>query len=277
MLDLEQVVHQIVKPPRAWKNTPAEKLPDLDALTERRVFFSGTARQAADAYSQNANATVVTSLAGIGLDKTWAEMVADPASSVNGHRIDARGAFGNMKIQLESNPLATNPEILRIDGAQPRPSDRTARQCSRRVGLTIMDRIQPEIPADLRALMAEIGPKGAPRGHIKLTVDRFTAVHKRRPADDLRITGDITYGDHPRQMFNVYVPKIDRQDRASLLFVQGGAFFDGHRIRNEEIYSCRAIRPQRCRRHQYRLSPLGRRQISPCDGRRGQGRRLDAR
>ena len=104
-----------------------------------------------------------------------------------------------------------------------------------------MDRIQPEIPADLRALMAEIGPKGAPRGHIKLMVDRFTAVHKRRPADDLRITGDITYGDHPRQMFNVYVPKIDRQDRASLLFVQGGAFVDGHRNRNEEIYSCRAI------------------------------------
>ena len=110
MLDLKEVVHQIIKPPRAWKNTPAEKLPDLDALTERRVFFSGTARQAADAYSQNANATVVTSLAGIGLDKTWAEMVADPASSVNGHRIDARGTFGNMEIQLESNPLATNPK-----------------------------------------------------------------------------------------------------------------------------------------------------------------------
>jgi aspartate dehydrogenase len=110
VLELEEVVHQIVKPPRACKNTPAEQLLDLDALTERKVFFSGTARRAAADYPQNANATVVTSLAGIGLDKTRVEMVADPASTRNGHRITARGAFGRMEISLENNPLATNPK-----------------------------------------------------------------------------------------------------------------------------------------------------------------------
>lgn len=110
VLDLEEVVHQIVKPPRAWKNTPADGLLDLDALTERRVFFSGTAREAAAAYPKNANATVVTALAGLGLDKTRVEMVADPASTVNGHRIAARGAFGRLEIVLENNPLATNPK-----------------------------------------------------------------------------------------------------------------------------------------------------------------------
>src|SRR5450756_115453 len=68
VLGLDDVLHQIVKPPLAWKATPAERLIDLDRLTERAVFFSGTARQAAASYPQNASATVVTSLAGIGLD-----------------------------------------------------------------------------------------------------------------------------------------------------------------------------------------------------------------
>lgn len=110
VLGLDEVVHQIFKPPRAWKNTPAEKLIDLDRITDRAVFFSGSAREAAASYPQNANATIVTSLAGIGLDRTRVEMVADPASSMNGHRITARGDFGQMQIVLENRPLATNPK-----------------------------------------------------------------------------------------------------------------------------------------------------------------------
>lgn len=109
-LGLDSVVHQIVKPPVAWKGTPAEKLLDLAALSERKVFFSGTAREAASQYPQNANATVVTSLAGIGLDKTEVELVADPAVTLNGHHITATGGFGRMSISLENNPLATNPK-----------------------------------------------------------------------------------------------------------------------------------------------------------------------
>jgi aspartate dehydrogenase len=110
VLGLDDVLHQIVKPPLAWKTTPAERLIDLDHLTERTIFFSGTAREAAASYPQNANATVVTSLAGIGLDRTRVEMVADPASVMNGHRIAARGAFGRMEITLENKPLSSNPK-----------------------------------------------------------------------------------------------------------------------------------------------------------------------
>ena len=110
VLGLEEVTHQIVKPPVAWKGTPAEKLLDLSALSERTVFFTGTAREAAGQYPQNANATVVTALAGIGLDKTRVELVADPTFRSNGHRIIARGAFGRLDITLENNPLPTNPK-----------------------------------------------------------------------------------------------------------------------------------------------------------------------
>jgi aspartate dehydrogenase len=110
VLGLDEVMHQIVKPPIAWTGTPAEKLLDLARLTERQVFFTGSAREAAGQYPQNANATVVTALAGIGLDKTRVELVADPAFRTNGHRIVARGGFGRMEIVLENNPLATNPK-----------------------------------------------------------------------------------------------------------------------------------------------------------------------
>jgi aspartate dehydrogenase len=110
VLALEGVLHQIVKPPVAWKNTPAEKLLDLDALKERTVFFSGAARDAATQYPQNANATVVTSLAGIGIDKTRVELVADPEAKTNGHRIVASGGFGRMEVVLQNNALATNPK-----------------------------------------------------------------------------------------------------------------------------------------------------------------------
>lgn len=110
VLDLDEVTHQIVKPPRAWAGTPAEKLLDLGRLSERTVFFSGTAREAARQYPQNANATVVTSLAGLGLDRTLVELIADPTSRLNGHRIVARGGFGRMEIALENNALATNPK-----------------------------------------------------------------------------------------------------------------------------------------------------------------------
>ncbi|WP_244549113.1 aspartate dehydrogenase [Bradyrhizobium canariense] len=110
VLGLDDVLHQIVKPPRAWKATLAEQVLDLDGLANATVSFSGSAREAAACYPQNANATVVTSLAGIGLDRTRVEMVADPAADMNGHRITAHGAFGQMEIALQNRPLATNPK-----------------------------------------------------------------------------------------------------------------------------------------------------------------------
>lgn len=110
VLGLDEVTHQIVKPPVAWRGTPAEALLDLEGLNERAIFFSGSAREAASRYPQNANATVVTAMAGIGLDKTRVDMVADPAVRINGHRIMARGAFGRLEILLENNPLSTNPK-----------------------------------------------------------------------------------------------------------------------------------------------------------------------
>jgi aspartate dehydrogenase len=110
VLGLDDVMHQIVKPPTAWLNTAAEQVLNLRNLETRSTFFEGTARRASAVYPQNANATVVTSLAGIGLDRTRVELIADPTAIMNSHRIVASGAFGRMEIVLENRPLATNPK-----------------------------------------------------------------------------------------------------------------------------------------------------------------------
>lgn len=110
LLPLDEVVHRIVKPPAAWRGTSAESLIALDGITEATAFFSGTAREAASRFPQNANVAVITALAGIGLDRTRVELVADPAASGNGHQLSARGAFGKLDIAIENRPLATNPK-----------------------------------------------------------------------------------------------------------------------------------------------------------------------
>ncbi len=110
ILPLDDVLHVIAKPPLAWRGTRAEQLLDLASVVERTRFFTGSAREAASTYPQNANATATTALAGIGLDLTRVELFADPSLTRNLHRISARGAFGELTIELANVPLATNPK-----------------------------------------------------------------------------------------------------------------------------------------------------------------------
>ncbi|MCX7325473.1 MAG: aspartate dehydrogenase [Hyphomicrobiales bacterium] len=109
VLPLTSVTHRIVKPPGGWRGTVAEGLADLAALTTATVLFSGSAREAAARFPQNANATVVTALAGIGLDRTRVELIADPHNGQNRHDIAAEGAFGRFEITLANAPMEGNP------------------------------------------------------------------------------------------------------------------------------------------------------------------------
>ncbi len=109
-LPIYEVVHSIVKPPAAWRGTPAESLIALDGLTKATAFFSGSARETASRFPQNANVAVVSALAGIGLDRTRVELVADPGASGNSHRLSTQGDFGKLDIAIENRPLAANPK-----------------------------------------------------------------------------------------------------------------------------------------------------------------------
>jgi len=110
LLRLESVVHEVVKPAAAWRGTKAEGLCDLAGLMEAFVFFTGTARQAAAEYPQNANVALISALAGMGPDLTEVRLVADPAAQLNRHRVIAQGDFGRLEITLDNKPFAANPK-----------------------------------------------------------------------------------------------------------------------------------------------------------------------
>lgn len=107
---LDSVVYTGVKPPAAWKDTPAERLVDLSKLTVRTVIFEGNAAEASLQYPKNANVTAAVALAGAGFDKTKVTLVADPNALSNSHQVNASGAFGKFQIVLENKPLPDNPK-----------------------------------------------------------------------------------------------------------------------------------------------------------------------
>ncbi|MGN6460821.1 MAG: alpha/beta hydrolase fold domain-containing protein [Pseudolabrys sp.] len=97
----------------------------------------------------------------------------------------------------------------------------------------------PEIPATLRKVMAEIGPRWGQdvRGHIKLMLEEFSKVLANAPRDGVAVTTNVRYGEHERHELDIFTPANGGTKRPALLFVHGGAFLDGNRNRTEQIYS----------------------------------------
>jgi acetyl esterase len=97
----------------------------------------------------------------------------------------------------------------------------------------------PEITPELRALMAEIGPRWREDvpGHVRCMIDSYSSVLKQAPKDGVEVTRDIAYGSHPRQRFDIFAPTPPVGRRSTVLFVHGGAFVDGQPNRSQEIYA----------------------------------------
>ncbi len=103
-----------------------------------------------------------------------------------------------------------------------------------------MNRQSPLIPDTLRTLMAEIGPKWGTsvQAHVKLMVQEFSKLLANAPKLG-RVSKNIAYGDHARQVLDLYQPEgLDPKQAAPILmFVHGGAFVDGDKDRTSEVYS----------------------------------------
>lgn len=108
---LERVTYIGRKPPAAWRGSRAEALVNLDAgVAADSPFFSGTAREAALMFPQNANVSAAVAIAGIGFDATRVQLFADPRATGNEHRIQADGAFGSFELTVRAAALARNPK-----------------------------------------------------------------------------------------------------------------------------------------------------------------------
>ena len=107
---LDSVRYISRKPPHAWVGTPAERAFDLEALSEPTVIYSGPAHEAARLYPKNANLAVTIALAGLGLDRTEVDLVADPRLAGNVGRIEASGRLGRLTVEMAGQAAPDNPK-----------------------------------------------------------------------------------------------------------------------------------------------------------------------
>ena len=108
---LKKVRYTSTKPPLAWKGTPADENFNLSKISKRTVLFTGPARDVAQLYPKNANLAATVALAGLGMDQTEVELVADPEGTPhNVGRIYAEGEFGELIIECRNIPSPENPK-----------------------------------------------------------------------------------------------------------------------------------------------------------------------
>ena len=84
----------------------AAALADLDSITARHVFLRGSVRDLAGRFPGNLNTSVGVALAGLGLDATEAELVADPAISETAHELEVHAAPGTAILKLGGRAVA---------------------------------------------------------------------------------------------------------------------------------------------------------------------------
>ncbi|WP_425040162.1 aspartate dehydrogenase [Primorskyibacter sp. S187A] len=98
-----------IKPPTAWKGSPAQDLINLDALETATTFFDSTGRDTALRFPKNANVVAALALAGGGFDRMRACLIADPAASANTHRYRVMSEACTYEMQIQNAPSPGNP------------------------------------------------------------------------------------------------------------------------------------------------------------------------
>lgn len=88
---------------------PAASLTD-ESLTEEKVIFEGSAKDAIEKYPKNMNISIILSVAGIGTEDTKVVLVADPTIDKNIHNIEVVGGFGQASFTFVNDPLKENPK-----------------------------------------------------------------------------------------------------------------------------------------------------------------------
>lgn len=107
------------KPPAGLAGAPllVAKGISVEGLKEPLLVFQGTAREAIAGFPANVNVAVALSLAGIGPDRTRAEIWADPGVSRNTHTVLVKSDVADLTMTIENIPSEENPRTGRITSA----------------------------------------------------------------------------------------------------------------------------------------------------------------
>ena len=115
LADRCDITIQSAKPPQAFAGAPYfdHHDVDLDQITEPTKLFAGSPLEAAPEFPANLNVSAALALAGVGADRTRAEVWADPSLDTNQHvvTIDSDAVRVQMKI---NNIPGDNPKTGRI-------------------------------------------------------------------------------------------------------------------------------------------------------------------
>ena len=110
------------KPPESWvgarfKPGTTDALPDVidfELLTERTVFFQGSARDAAAYYPKNSNVLAMLALSTAGLDNVECKLVADPIDRSMRQFISYEGSAGKITLDVCGKKSSTNPRTSQV-------------------------------------------------------------------------------------------------------------------------------------------------------------------
>jgi aspartate dehydrogenase len=100
------------KNPNSLKDSPFFKKTNLtiDSIKKRTLIFEGSAIEAVQNFPANVNVAALLGLAGIGIEKTKVNVIADPSLRINKHEIKVIGKFGELIVKVKNIPSPTNPK-----------------------------------------------------------------------------------------------------------------------------------------------------------------------
>jgi aspartate dehydrogenase len=104
------------KPPAGLAGAPLllERGISVEGLDKPLRIFEGSAREAIAGFPANVNVAVALALAGIGPDRTRAEIWADPGVTRNTHTIVLRSDSSDLTMTIENIPDPDNPRTGKI-------------------------------------------------------------------------------------------------------------------------------------------------------------------
>lgn len=110
--ELDSVSITTTKHPESLRGAPFFQNTSIkyDDITSSTVLFEGPAVDAVSLFPANINVAATLSLSGIGGNKTLVRIVADPNTTKNTHKIEAKGKFGAMSFEIENVPFFENPK-----------------------------------------------------------------------------------------------------------------------------------------------------------------------